>query len=711
MNTQATRYAIGEDEFSWLENAMPIGSSNLKVVPGPSAILVTLTGETINYWLCCNINSTDYMFCFCNSGAAYQINLNTYSSTKFATSGTFSSSGVAIDQWKNERIVIIDPVKGYFTWDGTSLCGNGGVTAFTLTNTGSGYTSSPTVSFYGGGGVSATANLVGNTVGSITVNTSGAGYVSVPTVVISGGGGSGATAHATLAGNTVATIVVDTVGSGYTTAPTVSFYGGGTSQGGGSPTATATVSGGAVSNIVSTAPGQTFNTGTGATATATLAGNAISTVAVNSGGSGYTVAPLVNFTGGGGTGATAHAVLTGNVVTSVVVDSGGSGYTTAPTVSFITVPTVVITGGGGSNATATCSLLAGPSAGTSIACYAGRVWIGNNRTVYFTDVLSYYYMGGAGGAFTISDSTLHSNITSMQAANGFLYMFGVSSIDAVGDVRVSGGVTLFSRVNLTASVGTGFAPTVAPFGRNIEFMNRYGIYALRGAVARKDSDDIDGTINKIDFTSTVSGGQVSIFNQLCVAYLVNYQDTNGNRRILLIRSGDMNQKPKWFTASQGTALTLVTSAMVSDSPRLYATDGTNIYQMFGDSTNPVAVTCQSKLWDMGDPIVNHQAVKFGLSLAAPVTNFTLNYSIDTELISQSYTSSGESTVNWINNSSQIVTFINNLSQPLSWIVAGYIFIKNDVSNVGKYLGFTLTTTVPVSTFNAAMLEYINRTRW
>jgi hypothetical protein len=46
------------------------------------------------------------------------------------------------------------------------------------------------------------------------------------------------------------------------------------------------------------------------------------------GGSGYTSAPTVSFTGDG-TGATATAVVTDGAVTSVTVGSGGTGYTTA----------------------------------------------------------------------------------------------------------------------------------------------------------------------------------------------------------------------------------------------------------------------------------------------------------------------------------------------------------------------------------------------
>lgn len=69
-----------------------------------------------------------------------------------------------------------------------------------------------------------------------------------------------------------------------------------------------------------------------ATGTATRTGNAVSSVAVNVGGSGYTSAPAVSFTGGGGTGATATATVVNGVVTAITVTAGGTGYTTDPAV-------------------------------------------------------------------------------------------------------------------------------------------------------------------------------------------------------------------------------------------------------------------------------------------------------------------------------------------------------------------------------------------
>ena len=65
------------------------------------------------------------------------------------------------------------------------------------------------------------------------------------------------------------------------------------------------------------------------------------------GGSDYTSAPTVVFTGGGGTGASATAEVQNGAVTSITMTSGGSGYTSTPIISF--------TGGNGTGAAANAS--------------------------------------------------------------------------------------------------------------------------------------------------------------------------------------------------------------------------------------------------------------------------------------------------------------------------------------------------------------------
>jgi hypothetical protein len=70
----------------------------------------------------------------------------------------------------------------------------------------------------------------------------------------------------------------------------------------------------------------------------------VSFVKVTNGGSGYTEAPAVEFTGGGGSNAAATAVISGGKVSAVRLTNPGSGYTSAPEVQ--------LTGGNGTGAEA-----------------------------------------------------------------------------------------------------------------------------------------------------------------------------------------------------------------------------------------------------------------------------------------------------------------------------------------------------------------------
>ncbi len=79
----------------------------------------------------------------------------------------------------------------------------------------------------------------------------------------------------------------------------------------------------------------------------------VNSVAITSGGTGYTSAPTVTFTGGGGSGATATATVANGVVTAITLTNVGSGYTSAPTIQFA--------GGDGTGAAATA--IVGPTLG------------------------------------------------------------------------------------------------------------------------------------------------------------------------------------------------------------------------------------------------------------------------------------------------------------------------------------------------------------
>jgi hypothetical protein len=199
-----------------------------------------------------------------------------------------------------------------------SAISGGAVTGVTVTDGGNSYTIAPTVSFSGGGGAAATANIVDEAVDSISVTNGGSGYTSAPSVTLTslahfGDEATATAAVSSLSGGAVTGFTSLSGGAGYTSAPSVSFSGGG----GSSAAASATLA-------TLTAP--------------------VKSVTVDEHLHGFHAsAPSVTFSGGGGSGAAGTAVLEDGVVTSVTVTDGGSGYTSAPSAFFDSPDTVEFT--------------------------------------------------------------------------------------------------------------------------------------------------------------------------------------------------------------------------------------------------------------------------------------------------------------------------------------------------------------------------------
>ena len=267
VNTKANRTAIDETEFSWLENAMPVGYSNLKITGQRSAVTnsggnAVVFSANVTYFNSVNLGLNDYVVAFKDDGSAEAFNLQSKTLVTVGNAGKFSNSGISINQWKNQEMLIIDPNKGYYVWDGNNTVFVGSVGQLALINGGSGYTAAP--------GVVLSAPNDANGIQAVAVST--------------------------IANNVVTSITLTEAGSGYTQAPTVSFYGGGGSGAN------------AVASIV------TFATGT-------------VSIAVTNPGDSFTSAPIVNISGGGGTGAAATAVVRGNALATIVMTNPGTGYT------------------------------------------------------------------------------------------------------------------------------------------------------------------------------------------------------------------------------------------------------------------------------------------------------------------------------------------------------------------------------------------------
>lgn len=311
VNTKANRTAIDENEFAWLENAMPIGYANLKITPYSSNTSVTFSNVATGLYSS-NILNNDYALAFQEDGSCESVDIISNVKANVAVAGTFSNSGVNITQWKSERVLIGDKDKGIFSWDGTNLVAIGAVGSIGIIDKGSGFTSTPAVTISapnqtGGIQAEAEAIITANAVSSIILTEGGSGYTSPPTITITGGGGANANAICSLvtfATGTVSVLVTNG-GTGYTN----------------------------VANTVVTISG---GGGTNAAGQAILSGGQLVNVIMTDAGSGYTNASniTVTITGGGGSNATAKAIINSDPVTGIQTFSGRTWISQGRTVSY-----------------------------------------------------------------------------------------------------------------------------------------------------------------------------------------------------------------------------------------------------------------------------------------------------------------------------------------------------------------------------------------
>jgi hypothetical protein len=616
LNTKANRTAIEKDEFAWLENAMPIGYANLKIIPNYSTANVTFA-NTVTTLTSTNINNADYALGFSEDGRAEAVNVTDYSKVTVASAGTFSNAGINVTQWKSERALIADPNNGIYSWDGTNLVSIGSVGSVAITNGGSNYNSTPAI------------------------------VISAPNQT----GGIQATAQATVTANAVSAITLTEAGSGYTSPPTVTITGGNG------------VNATAICSLV------TFKKGT-------------VSVLVTNGGTDYTNAANITVTisGGGGANAAGTAIAAGGQITRVIMTNAGSGYTNSSNI------TVTITGGGGSNATAKAVIQTDTVSG--IQTFSGRTWVSQGRTVTYSAAGSYSdFTSVSAGALTLTDTTLHSNIIQLLAANNFLYIFGEDSINVFSDVRVTNtGTTIFTNTNVSASVGTRLPYAIFPYFRSVLFMNEYGAYALVGSTTSKISDALDGVFPNIDFTTAViTAGQVLLNNILCAAFNIRYNDNGTYRYIQAVFF-----EKKWFFSNQNTALKLITSIPTGGKINMYGTTGTDLLHLYENTSTDIPSIVQTALMPMTDPIRTKQALKVGIE--ATITNAAiLLTTIDSESSSSPPYTLGNY-VNWTNNFGIPIPWVNNSSATIQWLGSqGYVLYKTDAQQWGKYLGMTITS--------------------
>lgn len=717
LNTKASRPSIGNEEFSWLQNWMPIGDGNLRTLYGEGDTLYTVPNplqDQIIFEYPFNIGEVSYHAVFLDDGTAYQVQRsNGVITTISSVPGTFYTSGgdlPACAQWQSKYLVIVSTASGdgYWLWDGDALFTAGTLSPLVVMDTnGSGYTSVPTVTAYGGSGSGATfLATIGNNaeegVVSVDVVNAGSGYLpgEEVTLAFSGGGsdsGAAGIATVTTSSGGVLFVTITNGGSGYTADAVVTFAGGG---GSGAIGVISAASSGVITGITITNPGVgytsaptvgiTAGAGSGFTGVAVLQNGQVTAISVPAGGSGYTVPPEVVISGDG-SGATAAATLTGGAVSSVAITNAGTGYTSA-SIAFV---------GGNHAARASVTLMPHGVKGNTVETYQSRVWVGDDTVVSFTAPASVsdFSTSSGGGSYAATESFLRRVITRLIQSSGFLYQIADSSINVISNVQTNGDppTTTFNNANVDPQVGCPWRDSVQAFGRALVFANSSGVYALYGGAAEKVSAALDGLFANATFNTGASGGVTptagvgTIFGIRCYYISFTTIDPYTEEQATFMCGWDGQN---WHVAKQIKTPIFITTEEIDSELTVWGNDGTNLFPLFQTPNDELEKIYQTRLRVEPAILYRKQANRFYLVAESFVaTPPTFDISVDNE--------SGQGSFTSYLAQGDALQFVSNGGEPITFIGTGPIFfnstsglgiISTSRSDYGLMLGITGKTT-------------------
>lgn len=409
-------------------------------------------------------------------------------------------------------------------------------------------------------------------------------------------------------------------------------------------------------------------------------------IVITNGGSGYVSPPTVTISGGSGSGATAHAVITGGIVTSIILDSAGSGYKAGDVLTVAFSPA----------STTAATAIVWPFFGltpTTLAVYAGRVWLAGARILVWTGTAGFddAKAADASGSTTLTDADLVHQITALRALNNFLYIFGDASIKQIGTITVNVSSTIFNIVTLSSDQGTPFPRAIASYNRLILFANKVGVYAILGASVEKVSDPMDGIFSSIDYTQPLVAAVQDLHTSLhTFLILCRYKDPIAliTRSLILCF-----YKDRWFVANQGNSLITFCTCPVQGLIETFGSSGTDVTQLF-QSTTPVPIILRTSLSANGQIHIGKKGLRafiaFFTNLSALVTG-----SADSEVLNPGVPFSFNTSVpiQWVNNANQPIQWQNNALQPVNWVGVGFIYQRigqKDFNANGVFLGMTIS---------------------
>lgn len=625
LNQSASRIAMTDAEFYWLENFIRVGDGNLRTLwDAGTALYTAVSGKTIVSFFAFNIGPAQYFAVFLSDGTAVQVAWPSGVVTTISATPSLFYQGTTLPvcvQSGTQFLLIANhnTQNDYWIWDGSILYAPGGIAPFNagqLIDGGVGYTSVPNYTVFGGSGsgVVLTPVISEGSVVSLTVDNPGTDYLPGEIVQVGfSGGGSDTTPilEAVLSASGISFITLISGGTGFAAGTyALGFTGGG---GGSGAAGTYTVVGGQVTETHITAggsgytatPGVTFPSGggSGATAVASITAAFVSGVNVIQGGTNLTGTPVLTIVGGGGTGAQAVANVSAGVITSVTMTNFGQGYSSVPAVEVQT--------GVNNAAAAILELMPFGVSGTSLETYQSRVWIGypnqqgkeNNGGTFLVsapDSLTDFATSDGGDIFTNTDRFLRQNYTFLRQTSNFLYATGDSSVSVISNVQTQGSPpsTTFSYQNSDPQIGSSWPNTAQDFSNTILFGNAFGVYGIYGGSVRKVSEKVDELFTNAVLPPaagalTPTSAVANIYSQKIYLMLMTITDpfTLRPRNVMIGWDGK-----RWYVSSQTPALIFIGTQEVNSQITAWGTDGRSLYPLFDTPSTALVKVFSTKAY-------------------------------------------------------------------------------------------------------------------
>ena len=361
--------------------------------------------------------------------------------------------------------------------------------------------------------------------------------------------------------------------------------------------------------------------------------------------------------------------------------------------------------------------------GTSIAVFEGRVFIANNRTLTYSapNSATDFTAANGGGSTILTDEAFPGNIQALASALEELWIVGDGAIDALSNVVATGSspnvTTSFSITNIVTNVGSHAPNSVIGYFRALAFLAPFGAYALSGVTPQKLSEKLDGMFPALTLTPDAPAAVVVIESLPCLAFLVTY--TQAKKPALQTpASGVATATPlllcftqgKWFFASQG-ALRWITTLIVAGVSQAWGTDGTTIYQCFGDTTGAaIAYKIVSKLYDMGSSVTEKVVKKVGFEFQA-ATAVAPTLTIDTERATAVDTPLAGNTITLLNAVAVALQLLNTGASPLTLVTQGLVLSRDNIDVSGAYIGFTIAGTDVPFRIQSVAFQYKGGRMW